>query len=474
MIKTILQTPPLDLKQRMGSLAEGGAVMPGLGVLYIAACLRQAGLPVMVLDAEGRGLDREHTIQAIARENPGVLGITATTLSIGSAAHVAQKIKAILPKIKVFIGGPHVTALPVETMQRWPHIDGCVLGDGEISFLKIVQNLQNNLEFHQGIDGLVWRDGQEIYTHPKTGHLKDLDTLPFPAWDLLQGFPGIYRPPFHSYRRLPVANIITTRGCPYSCSFCDRSVFGRKVYSHSIEYVIEIIEHLVKNFGIREISIKDDMFILSHDRVVEFCRQLRNKKIDLTWSCNARVNCVSDELLREMKKAGCWMISYGIESGSQKMLEKMMKGVTKNQVIKALELTRKNDIVSKGFFMVGIPGETNETLKETLSFVKKLPLDELNINFFTPFPGSKFFGEVVQEGFEPDFSRMTMLDPIYVPKQLHMEDMLKFQKKMIYSFYLQPFKIGLYVIRTLKNFNEFKRVVRMGKMLIAVVYEGLR
>lgn len=467
MIKTILLTPPLDLQQRMGKLAEGGAVMPGLGILYIAACLRQAGLPVMVLDAEGRGLDLAHTIQAIARENAGILGITATTLSIVPAAKVAQKIKAVIPEIKVFIGGPHVTAMPVETMQHWPCLDGCVLGDGENSFLKIVQNLQNNLELQQGVDGLVWRQGDDIYTQPKKGHLQDLDTLPFPAWDLLQGFPEIYRPAFHSYRRLPVANIATTRGCPHACSFCDRSVFGRRTYSHSVEYVVEMIEYLVKDFGIREISIKDDMFIMSHDRVVEFCRKLRNKKIDLTWSCNARVNSVGDELLREMKKAGCWMISYGIESGSPKMLEKMMKGITKNQVVKTLELTRRNNIVSKGFFMIGVPGETKETLEETISFVKELPLDELNVNFFTPFPGSKLYDEVIEEGFKPDFGRMNMQDCVYLPKGLAADDLEKYQKKIIYSFYLKFSKIALYFLRALKGYAEMKRLFRIVKMFIA-------
>lgn len=464
MIKTILLTPPLDLKQRMGDLAEGGAVMPGLGLLYIAAFLRQKDLPVMVLDAEGRGFDLEHTVRALTGENPGILGITATTLSIISAANVAQAIKSVIPTIKIFIGGPHVTAMPMETMQTWPYIDGCVLGDGELSFLKIVQNLQDNLEFYQGVNGLVWRRDDEIYTNPKKGHLRDLDTLPFPAWDLLKGFPKIYRPTFHSYRRLPVANIATTRGCPHACSFCDRSVFGRKTYSHSIDYVIAMINYLVKDFGIKEISIKDDMFILSPNRVIEFCRQLRNKKIDITWSCNARINSVDNELLREMKRAGCWMISYGIESGSPKMLKKMTKGITKEQIVRALELTRQNNIVSKGFFMIGMPGETLTTLNETLDFIKKLPLDELNINFFTPFPGSRLFDEVVQEGFVPDFKRMNMLDPVYVPVGLTQKNLLKYQKQIICSFYLRFSKIVEYLLRSLKNTHELKRLFRTLKM----------
>jgi len=448
--------------------------MPGLGLLSIAAFMRKDGLSAKVLDAEGRGIDIEATVHAIVKQNPGVVGITATTLSIISAAAVAKAIKARIPSVKVFLGGPHVTAMPMETMHSFPGIDGCVLGDGELSFTTIVRNIQNGNEIDSGVDGLVWRNGDEILNRPKKGHLRNLDILPFPAWDLLNGFPQAYRPPFHSYRRLPVANIITTRGCPHVCSFCDRSVFGRKTYSHSIEYVVEMIDYLIRDFGIREISIKDDMFILSTERVIEFCRLLEKKKIDITWSCNARVDRVNEKIVRAMKRAGCWLISYGIESGSPRMLKKMMKGITKKQIIDALGLTRKNGIVSKGFFMIGIPGESTNTMKETLDFIKKLPLDELNINFFTPFPGSKLFSEVLQEGFEPDFSRMNMLDPVYVPQGLTEEDLERYQQRIIYSFYLKPSKIALYAQRALRDVHEFKRIIRMAKMFSAITYGGLK
>jgi len=467
MTKTILLTPPLDQRQRMGKLSEGGAVMPGLGILYIAALMRKEGLAVGILDAEGRGLGLEATIQAIVDENPEIVGITTTTLSIISAVTVAREIKNRIPGVYVFLGGPHVTALPMETLESFPQIDGCVLGDGEMSFLKIVQNIRDGLEAGREVSGLVWRKGSEILTISKKGHLEDLDKLPFPAWDLLTGFPRIYRPPFHSYHRLPVANIITTRGCPHVCSFCDRSVFGRTVYSHSIEYVVEMIDYLIKDFGINEISIKDDMFITSFERVIEFCHRLREKKFNVTWSCNARVNYVNEEILREMKNAGCWMISYGIESGSPKILKKMMKGITRRQITRALELTRKNGIVSKGFFILGVPGESIDTMEETLNFLNGLPLDELNVNFFTPFPGSHLYREVLQEGFSPDFSRMSMLDPGYVPEGLTEEELRKYQKKIIHSFYINVPKIAIYGLRALKDYKEFRRIFRIFKMFIA-------
>jgi anaerobic magnesium-protoporphyrin IX monomethyl ester cyclase len=474
MIKTVLLTPPLTTKDRMGHLAEGGAVMPGLGLLYIASMMREEGLPVTILDAEGRGLDLKAAVQAIVGENPEVLGITATTLSICSATRVAREVKSRIPGIKIFLGGPHVTAMPEETLDSEPCIDGFVWGDGERSFTKIVRNIEEGVGIGRGVHGLVWRQGGQTLINPKNGYFKDLDQLPFPAWDLLTGFPAIYRPPFHSYRRLPVANIITTRGCPHVCSFCDQSVFGDKVHSHSVDYVIEMIQYLVKDFGIAEISIKDDMFILSPERVSEFCQQIRDRNLDITWSCNARVNCVSKDMLREMKHAGCWMISYGIESGSPKMLKKMMKGITKKQVTDALVATRNAGIVSKGFFMIGVPGETIDTLKETLSFVEALPLDELNVNFFTPFPGSKLYREVLSEGFKPDFARMNMLHPVYVPQGLAEKDLMKYQKRIIRSFYLNPSKMAFYGLRALKDTNEFKRVFRMGKMFVTMAYADVK
>lgn len=475
MKKTILLIPPLSLEQRMGELAEGGAVMPGLGILYIASYLRKAGMPVTILDAEGKGLDVDRTVEAIANHRPDILGITTTTVSIIAATEVAKKLKEKLPDVKIYIGGPHVTALPTETMNSFKQIDGCILGDGEVSFAQVVKNINNGVPLDTDVDGVVWRNNNgNIIFKPKCGYLEDLDSLPFPAWDLLEGFPKIYRPPFHSYRRLPVANIITTRGCPYACSFCDRSVFGKKTYSHSIEYVIGLIEQLVRDYGIREIAIKDDMFVMSKERVSEFCEGLRKKNIKILWSCNARVNFINDELLKEMESSGCWMIAYGIESGSPEMLKKMMKGITKEQSINALRLTRKNGIVSKGFFMVGIPGETVKTMQETLDFIKELPLDEMNVNCFTPFPGSKLYNEAVAEGFKPDFARMNMIDTVYVPKGLTEDDLKKYQKKIIYSFYLKPAKIILYLSRAMKDINEFKRIFRMVKMFALVIMSKLK
>lgn len=474
MIKTILLSPPLSLEQRMGMLSEGGAIMPGLGILYIAAYLRKEKLPVIILDAEGRGLDEEATVNHIVRHDPQVLGITATTVSIISAVIIARRVKAISPNIKIFLGGPHVTALPRETMESFPEIDGCIIGDGEISFSNIIRNIESGNDLSDGVSGLMWRESNKISYKPKESHLEDLDSLPFPAWDLLDGFPEIYRPPFHSYRRLPVANIITTRGCPYACSFCDRSVFGKKLHSHSVEYVIAMIEYLTKNFGIREISIKDDMFIISKERVNEFCRQLNLKNLNIQWSCNARVNFITNEMLQDMKKAGCWMVSYGIESGSPEILKKMMKGITKEQVLRALRLSRKNRIVSKGFFMIGIPGETEETMQGTLDFIKDLPLDELNINFFTPFPGSQLYQEVLEEGFKPDYARMNMLDAVYVPKGLSEARLRTFQKKIIYAFYLKLSKISLYCLRALTDINECKRIFRMARMFGKVALSAPR
>jgi len=469
-----LITPPLTKEQRMGMFAEGGAVMPGLGILYIASFMRKHGLEVEILDAEGQGLNREATVQYLTQRNPDIIGITTTTLSIISAGELAQDLKIRIPHVKVFLGGAHVTALPKETMEDFCAIDGCVLGDGESSFTKIVENIQGGLEWDVGVDGVVGRRDGTLFTHPKEEHLQELDALPFPAWDLLDGFPLRYRPPFHSYQRLPVANIITTRGCPFNCSFCDRSVFGKSIYSHSVGYVIEMIEYLIREFGIREVSIKDDAFMSSSDWVAKFCEELRRRDLGLVWSCNARVNFVNEDMLSQMKSAGCRMISYGIESGSPGILKKMMKGITKEQIINALQLTRKKGIVSKGFFMIGVPGESPETLKETLNFINDIPLDELNINFFTPFPGSDLFRQVLQEGFQPDFSQMSMLEPVYIPEGLTEEELRRYQKRIIYSFYLRPSKIALYSLRVLKDFHELKRIHRMARVLGAAIYDEFR
>ena len=448
--------------------------MPSLGLLYMASYLRSKEISVILLDAEGRCMNHEETVKFILSNNPKTVGITTTTTSILSAVSIAVSLKKISSDIKIILGGPHVTALPNETMSSFKDIDACVLGDGEINFAKLITNILSGKYLSDGIDGLIYRNGDEIKLKSKKGYLENLDSLPFPAWDMLNGFPSIYRPPFHSYRRLPLANIVTARGCPFACSFCDRSVFGGKIHSHSVEYIVEMIEYLVKDFGIKEISIKDDMFIISKERVHQFCDQLLKKNLNIQWSCNARVNFISDDILKEIKGAGCWMVSYGIESGSPLMLKKMMKGISKEQVMTALKLTRKNDIVSKGFFMIGMPGETEKTIQETLDFIKDLPLDELNINFFTPFPGSRLYQEVLAEGFKPDYSRMNMLDTVYVPKELTEEKLRSYQKKIIYVFYLKFSKLVLYLRRAFQDMDEFKRNLRMLKMFMKVIYSSLK
>lgn len=455
----------------MGALHEAGSVMPALGLLYLAGYLRANGHGVSILDAEGLGYSLEQTVDEVRHLAPDVLGITTTTLSVHQAAAVAQRAKSFLPSLRVILGGPHVTALPEDTMSRFPAVDGCVLGDGEISFGRIVDNIANGRSLGDGVDGFLWRDGARLVLNEKTRHLHDLDSLPMPAFDLLDGFPHRYRPPFHSFHQLPVANIVTARGCPGVCSFCDRSVFGRKPFFHSVAYIMEMIELLVEKYGVREISIKDDMFVVDKGRVFQFCDALRERKLDITWSCNARVNYVSDDMLGAMKSAGCWMISYGIESGSPEMLGKMMKGITLKQVDNALELTRKHGIVSKGFFMIGIPGETEQTLQQTLEYLPRLRLDEMNVNFFTPFPGSALYTETLAEGFSPDFTRMNMMDIVYTPRGLDEATLKKYQKMMIRAFYLRPAKLFDYLLRALGNWNEMRRLWRMAKLFCSFVMQ---
>jgi len=440
--------------------------MPPLGVLYMAANIRKHGFSVSLIDAEGARLAQEEITARICELAPKILGITATTLSIHKAGALAEAVKQCLPETCIVAGGPHATALPMETLKQFKAIDAVIIGEGEHSILQLAQNVMAGRGPGEDIDGVAWRVGENLFHSPCQGFLQDLDSLPMPAWDLLEGFPKDYRPPFHSYRRLPVANIITSRGCPGACTFCDRSVSGRKVRYHSVDYVLKMIEHLATVYGIREFSIKDDMFITPKSRVLDFCRELKRRNLDITWSCNARVNSVNEELLRTMKDAGCWMISYGIESGSEQMLKKMMKGVTKEQIVKALTMSREHGIVSKGFFMIGIPGETEQSMRDTLDFLKSIPLDEMNVNFFTPFPGSKLYEEVIAEGHRPDFPSMSMQSITYVPKGLNAPLMKKYQKEMIISFYVTPPKILLYLKRALTDVHECKRLWRSFKLFV--------
>jgi len=451
MAEIVLATPPVTLEERYGKLSGAANTLPSLGTLYLAAVLRKEGHSVSVIEASSLGLSIKELIGEIMINKPEYFGISSTTLSIFHASSLADEIKKIDGNIKTIIGGPHLTAIPEETMGLFKSFDFGVIGEGEETIRELVHSLRQGGN-SSDISGIIFREGDRIVRTKPRKFLDNLDSLPFPAWDLLKDFPKKYHPPPFRFRSLPAVYIVTTRGCPYKCIFCDRSVFGNKCRGHSGEYILELIEHLYKKFGIREILIEDDTFVTFKPRLIEICEGLINRNIKISWSCLARADAITPEILSLMKKAGCWSISYGIETGDREVMKFIGKNLNLDKVEEAVRLTRKAGIFSKGFFILGHPTDTPETIRKTIDFALRIPLDDISVSMMTPFPGSRLYEIASQYGeFENDWRKMSELEVVFTPKGLTKNDLESYFREFFKRFYLRRDKITNYIGRIIRN-----------------------
>jgi radical SAM superfamily enzyme YgiQ (UPF0313 family) len=467
MLKILFITPHLSREKRYGSLAGGGSSSPSLGILMLAAVARHHGFDCTVIDASALELSEQDLLQRIATIRPDVIGISSPTLAIGNASNIATAVKRLYPDIRIIAGGPHITAAPLETMSRFPALDIAVIGEGEATITELLTVLQDDAD-PASVQGIVYRNGNNLCDTGRRPKITDLDALPFPAWDLLEGFPQRYLPAPFKVRNLPAATLVTTRGCPNTCIFCDRSVFGSSCHAYSAEYIVREMAELYQRYGIREFSFEDDTFITFKKRLVELCEKLITLKLDISWTCLGRVNHVTADILKLMRAAGCWQISFGIESGSQGILDLVNKGITLDQIRNAADLCQDAGIKSKGFFIIGHPGETRETLRVTLDFALKLPLNDISVSLMTPFPGSEIYDRASEFGtFDANWENMNLLNAVFVPNGLTREELVSAQKVLLKRFYLRPRIIAEYAVRLMQRpslargfWNGFKSLLQ--------------
>ena len=316
----IFVNPPLTLKERFGKFAPAGNVMPPLGLCYLAAACREKGLKAEIIDAPAEGLDVLRTKKRILKKYPRFVGITATTLSILNASKVAESIKNEAADIVTIIGGPHVSSVPENTLLKFPHFDFGVIGEGEWTIIDLIDTLKGNNNI-ENVNGIIYRNKNGFHRTLIREGIKDLDAMPMPAWDLLPNYPYFYKPLEIAMSDRLQGSIITSRGCPFNCSYCPKSVFGKVVRNHSIDRVMEMILEQYHKYNVRDLEIYDDILVLSQDRIRQMCERLIAERLDLVWSCNSTIGSVGRETLELMKEAGCWKIAFGIESGDQGILK---------------------------------------------------------------------------------------------------------------------------------------------------------
>jgi anaerobic magnesium-protoporphyrin IX monomethyl ester cyclase len=468
-IRLALTSAPISLKERYGMFSGAANTEPSFGLVCLAAVAQRSGAEVMIVEASSQNLTVEQTTKLILEFEPDLVGITATTAGIFAAGALAQGLKEARPRIINLIGGCHATALPGETLLTFPGFDAAVIGEGEETLKDILHQMDEGDHQFRGMAGTAVREGEHVATNPPRPLIHELDELPLPAWSLLEGFPGKFRPSPARIKRWPCASIVLTRGCPNQCVFCDRSVFGNQCRAYSPAYALDLIKDLRYHYGVKEILIEDDTFIVSHRRVQAFCERIISEKVDITWSCLGRADRVSPELLSLMRKAGCWHISYGIESGDPAILMGMNKKLNIEQIKRAVVWSKKAGLYTKGFFMVGFPKESETSLSATMSLAKSLQLDDISVMQLTPFPGSQLYETAEQYGqFERDWRKMNTIDTVFVPHGFSKKDLEEARAKILGQFYLQPRVIWRQVKRIAQNprvilgmFNGFLSFIKV-------------
>jgi radical SAM superfamily enzyme YgiQ (UPF0313 family) len=350
-----------------------------------------------------------------------------------------------------------------------------VIGEGEITILELLQQSNPSKENFNKIDGLIWRDGENVSVSQPRELMKDLNWLPLPAVDLLPDLKSHYIPPYFSVKRTPAISFMTTRGCPGRCTFCTNAIHGRRIRQYSLDHIFELIYLFTRKYGIKEFQIADDTFTVHKKRVNAFCERLIREKIDLTWSCLARIGGINPEMLNLMKQAGCWQIKYGIESGDKEMLKKIKKDISLDQVHKTMNMTKDSGIRSHAFFIVGFPEETRESLKKTLDLALNLPIDDLALTIFTPYPGTPAYDLIVNNGtkygtFNEDWDKMTAMNASFVTKGFTRDELLRINRAAYRKFYFRPRIIFSY----LKRISGLRFFIIMTKGLYGLLLPLLR
>ena len=390
--------------------------MPPIGIMQLASWLDKHGHETALHDCLGPYAPKTiaENAEIVLATNPEMVGFSATTSGFMDAIEIATYIRERRPEIKIVFGNVHVSSLGAPILEEFPEIDYLVVGEGEGALL----NLADGKPLKE-IGNLIYRDEQgKIVVNPRRDRILDLDELPFPAYEKLAGFPHAYHLPLFAYEKRYGATMITSRGCPYTCSFCDRTVFERLYKTNSAQYTYDHMKYLRDNFGVYHINMYDDLFTAKKQRVMDLCDLLIENPLGVQWNCAIRTGHTSDEMLVKLKQAGVLMVSMGIESADPAMMERHKAGVTLDAVRDTVRQIHEAGMRAKGLFIFGMPGETPETVKTTSDFILSLELDEMNMTKFSPLHGAPIWDECasnVSGDFIEDWRLMNCLNFVFLP-----------------------------------------------------------
>jgi anaerobic magnesium-protoporphyrin IX monomethyl ester cyclase len=453
----ILLIHPLGYRpERAGrDISRLANLMPPLGLAGIAAFLEGRGIRAHIVDCFAHP-DDERVIRDTLRElRPAFVGFSCTTSSFLDGVRLAAMARSELPGVRTVFGGPHVSALRERLLGDYPEIDFLVAGEGEETLAELIAADGAGAE---GIPGVVSRRGDDIVFAGFRDQGIALDSLPFPAYEKLAGYPSAYQLPIFNYPRTPSTSCISSRGCPYACSYCDRSVFRRSFRYNSADYLYAHLAYLRERFGIRHVNFYDDQFTFNRKRVEEFCRMMVDRPLGMTFNCAVRAEHVDFDLLRLMKASGCWMVSLGIETGDPELLAQHRQNADLDMLADTIRLIKKARIRVKGLLMMGLPGESEESIRRSMDYVYSLPIDDFNLAKFTPFPGSPLYEKIHQLGsFDEDWEQMDCMQFRFVPHGMRRERLEELFIEFYKRHFQRPRVLAGYVAMLWRSPDSWKR-----------------
>lgn len=367
-----------------------------LAFCYIAAYLEKQGLEeVSILDLDFLGGISDHVDREMKRFKPDLVGITSYTANIETAARIAGRVKQLKPDAATVIGGFHASALPQRTLEEFPQFDYLVFGEGEITLYELAVRLKEG-KTPEGIPGVAFRKNGKTTLGPVRDFIDPLDSLPVPDRSLVPI--KKYIPDPGNYFQLPSSGILYSRGCPFRCTYCSKAVFKNHIRYRSVEGFLDEVGQCSRDFGIYDFRLEDEGPTVNPKKMKELCQGISDRELAITWNCFSRVDTIDREMLGMMKRAGCYHITYGVESAHPETLERIKKKIDLEQASRAILWTKRQGIECKVNFILGFPWESSEDVKTTLRYAMKVSPDLVSFNLFKPLPGSVLFSEMERDG----------------------------------------------------------------------------
>ena len=443
--KVLLVEPSYSFLYEGRVIKQGAVYAPNLGLATLAGALVAQGANVVVVDLNKQS--ENYFLNFFNKFDPDYIGLTFTTPLFSEALRLARLVKQIKKSVIVMCGGAHPTVMPQE-VSGFSVVDVVCIGESDYSVCEVVQG-----KSLKEIRGIAYKENNDVYVSSPADVIRNLDGLSFPEWSLFD-LPR-YKTTQLLARKNPVGLIETSRGCPYGCVYCNKKIFGTTFRTKSVKRVIEEIKHMLR-CGFKEIHIADDCFSFDMPRAKMICEEICKQGINFTWAMTngIRVDRVDQELLRLMKKAGCYRISFGIESGDDQVLIAIQKGTTTMIIKNAVEQAKKAGLEVFGFFMMGLPSETEVTMQKTIKFAVELNLDMAKVSVAIPFPGTKYYDDLKREGRLKETSWLkyncySMPRDIYDNQNVTWDLVESYYHKFYREFYFRPNYISRRIMKSL-------------------------